>query len=108
MGGIKQTLGLKLGLQLFKGHMQISHPIRSQTGTIQLVGPIPGKDGNFAQCQHLHAVFRPKTEPHGAGLEHDAAQSAGGVLQGEIMVAGRVHLVIADLPPDAQAGQEPV
>ena len=80
VGRVKQALGLELGFQLLKGHVQVSHPVRGQIGAVELVGSVPGEDGNLAQRQHLHAVFRAKPEADGAGLEHHAAQSAGGVL----------------------------
>ena len=54
----------------------------------------------------VHMAFDP-AEAQGDGVppEHDAPQGALSVLQGEIVVAGGVHLIVGDLAPDADAGQ---
>ena len=101
VGGVKQPLGVQLGLQLLKSHRQVAHALRGHGIAVELIGTVTGKHGDTARHHYLHAVFRPEPEAHGAALEHDAADGALLVLQGEIVVPGGVHFVVGKFAPDA-------
>ena len=102
---VKQPLLLELLLQLLKGHIQVPYPVRRQLGAVQLICTVPGKHADPAEYHGLHAVFRPEPQLHGAGLEHDAPQGALSVLQGEVVVAGGIDLVVGQLAPDVKSGE---
>ena len=105
MGGVKQSLLLELLLQLLKGHIQVPHPVRGQLGAVQLIRAVPGEHADPAEHHRLHAVFRPEPQLHGAAFEHHAPQGALSVLQGEVVVAGGIDLVVGQLAPDVKPGE---
>ena len=107
LGG-KKTLLVQLVLQLFEGHVQFPHPVRSQGVHVQLVLPVPWEGGDAAVGDDLHAALRLEPQAGGRGAEEDAAEGSAGVLEGEIVVAGGVFFVVGDLPPDVDAGEVPV
>ena len=104
----KQALPRQLFLQLLKGHVKVPRPLRGQAAAIELILPIPGKDGHPPGGDDLHPVLGAEAQGDGVPPEHDAPQGAFSVLQGEIVVAGGVHLIVGDLPPHQQTGQHPV
>ena len=76
MGGVKQALGVQLGLQLLKGHRQVAHALRGHGIAVELVGAVPWEHRHTARHHHLHTVFGAEPEFHGAALEHHAADGA--------------------------------
>ncbi len=80
MGGIEEALRIEAGLQLFEGHRQIPRPLGGQGIAVELVGPVPGEDGDPPLGDGLHAVFRAEPEAGGLSPEHHAAQSTLRVL----------------------------
>ena len=105
VGGVKQPLLLELLLQLLKGHIQVPHPVRGQLGAVQLIRTVPGEHADPAEYHGLHAVFRPEPQLHGAAFEHHAPQGALSVLQGEVVVAGGIDLIVGQLAPDVKSRQ---
>ena len=101
MSGVKQALRLKLLLQLLKGHRQIARAVGLHMRNIELVLPASGKQAYPARQDHLHAALRPEAQAHGVGAEQDAGDYRALILQGEIMMAGGMDLVIGKLAPDA-------
>ena len=108
MRGIKQALGRELFLQLLKGRVQIAHTVHGHGGAVQLVGAVSGVDGNFAHGDDFHAVFRTKAQPHGVSLKHNTSERAALVFQREVVMPGRILLVVTDLPPDSHLRQQGV
>ena len=108
MRPVKQALLEQAGLHLLKGHRQISRALRRQPDTIQLVLSVPGKHCHPARRDDLHPVLRAKAQGSGIPPEHDAPQRPLPVLQGEVVVPGGVHLIVGQLPPHQQSGQDPV
>ena len=96
----KQPLLPQLLLELLKGHMEIAHPLGTERLAIELVGPVPGENADPARSDHLHAVFRTEPEALRLPLEHHAADGPLRVLQGKIVMPGRVELIVGNLPPD--------
>ena len=100
MGGIEEALGVELGFQLLEGNRQIPRPLRGQGIAVELVGPVPGEDGDPPLGNGLHAVFRAEPEAGGLPPEHDAPQGPLRVLEGEVVVPGGIHFIIGELAPD--------
>ena len=103
---VEQALGRQLGFQLLESGIQVPHAVHAHSAAIQLVSTIPGIDRNASKRNDLHAVGRPKAQPHGIALEHDALQCRSFILQRKIVVPRGVTLVVADLAPDRHLGQE--
>ena len=105
MALIEKALPLQLRLELFKGQMQIPHPIGIHSGGIKLILPVPGKYRHPSENGDHHTVLGP--EPKGRRLppKHDTAKTARLVLQRKVMVARRIHLVIRQLSPDKKPGE---
>ena len=80
--------------------MEVPYPVGTEGIAVELVGPVPGEDGDPPLGDDLHAVLRPKSEAQGLSLEHDAADGPLLVLQREVVVARGVELIVGDLPPD--------
>ena len=95
----KQPLRCQFRFQLLKGGVKVAHAIHAHGTAIQLERTVPWVDGNAPHGDHLHAVLRPEPQPGGACFKHNAFQRRIFILQREIMVAGGIHLVIANLPP---------
>ena len=87
MGRVEQALRGELGFELLKGHLQIPCAFRHQGIAVQLIRPVPGIDGNPAKGGDAHPALRTKAKPGSAAFEHNTAQAALAVLQGEIVVA---------------------
>ena len=60
VGRVKESLGGELGLELFKGGVEVADAIQSQAGAIQLVHAVPDIDRHGAHGDDLHAVLRPE------------------------------------------------
>ena len=103
VGGVEEPLLPELLLELLEGHRQIPRPLGSQGIAVELVGPVPGKDRDPAGGHCLHAVLRPEPEAGGLSAEHDAPEGSLAVLQGEVVVAGGIDLVVGQLPPHQDA-----
>ena len=101
----KQALGFQLSFQLLKGRVKITNTVHGHGSTVKLIGAVSRKDGNLAHGNDFHAIFRAEPQAHGISFEHNALQSAGFVLQGEIMVSGGIEFVVADLTPNGYLGQ---
>ena len=91
---------------LLKSGVKIADSVHGHGGTVKLIGAISGKHGDFAHGNNFHAVFRPEPQPQGIALEHDAAQCAFRVLHREIMMPGRIYLIVTDLSPDSYTCQQ--
>ena len=101
MGRIKQPLGSQFLLQLLKGGIEITHAVHSHGSAVKLIGAVSGINGDLAHSNDLHTVFRTKPQAHGIAFEHHTLQRAALILQCEIMMAGRIHFVVADLTADS-------
>ena len=108
MGRVKQALGGQLLLELLEGGIEVTHTVHGHGSDIQLVCAVPGENRYLTHGDNLHTVLRPEPEPHGISLEHDAFQGAALVLQGKVMMAGGIHLVVADLTLYRNRVQKPV
>ena len=104
----KEPLLQQAVFQLFKSHRQVPRPVRGHADTVQLILSVPGKDGHPPGGDDLHPVPRLKAQGGRVAPEHDAPQGPLPVLQGEVVVAGGVALVVGQLPPHQQAGEQPV
>ena len=98
----------QLLLQLLEGQMQIPRPLRRQPDAVELILAVPGKDGHPAGGNHQHAVLGAEAQGCRVPPEHDAPQGPLPVLQGKVVVARGVALVVGQLPPHQEAGQQPV
>ena len=105
VGGIEQALPIQLFLQLLEGHIQVAHAVGRQAAAIQLVRAVPRVDADTAGGDDLHPVFRLEAQLHSRALEHHTAQGAFAVLEGEVVVAGGVHLVVGHLAPQQQVAE---
>ena len=99
----KQALPRQLFLQLLKGHVKVPRPLRGQADAVELVLPIPGKNGHPPGGDDLHPVLRAEAQGGGVPPEHDAPQCPLAVLQRKIVVPGGIHLIVGQLPPHQQA-----
>ena len=104
----KQPLGRELLFQLLKGRIQVPHSVQCHGGTVKLVGTVSGVYGDSAHGDDLHTIFRTEFQLHSAATEHDALQCTAFILQGEIVMAGRIHFIIADFTPDCKTCQKAV
>ena len=108
VGLVEQPLPVQLLLELLKGDVQLPHPVGGELAAVELILAVPGEHGHPAEGHHLHAVLRPEPEAGGLPAEHDAPDGPLRVLEGEVVVAGGVALVVGDLPPHKKAGQSSV
>ena len=102
----EQALSLQLQLELLKGDMQIADALRRERRAVELVGSVTREHGNAPARNDLHTRLRPETQAHGAALEHDAADGALAVLQREIVMAGGVNFIVAQLTADEQRAEK--
>ena len=100
MLGIKKTLGIQALLKLLEGDVQVTQAVGDQSGAVKLIATVSRIDADLAGGHYLHAVLRAETEVFGHTCKHDAAQGTLSVLEGEIVVAGGVNLIIGDLTTD--------
>ena len=105
VGRVEKSLVVELILQLLEGHEQIAHAVGGQAVTVELILAVPGVDADAAAGDDLHAVAGPELQMLGCAPEHDAAQNARFVLQGKVVVAGGVDLVVGQLAPHQDVPQ---
>ena len=96
----------ELCLELLKGDVQIAHTVGRQVAAIELVCAVARKDGDAAEGNDLHAVFRPEAQAHRAGAKHDAAERTGLVLEGKVVVPRGIDLVVAQLAANEDLAQK--
>ena len=108
VGLVEQALPQQLLLQLLKGYVQVPRSLRGQADAVQLILPVPWEHGDPPGGDDLHPVLRAEAQGGGVPPEHDAPQCPLAVLQRKIVVPGGIHLIVGQLPPHQQAGEEPV
>ena len=102
---VEEPLPVELLLELFKGHVEVPHPLGDEGGALELIGAVPDEEGHLPQGDDLHAVRRLKAQARRPPPEEDAPDGPFRVLQGEVVVPGGVELVVGDLPPDVDPGE---
>ena len=63
--GIKKPLGCQLRFELFKSGIQVPYPIHYRGSAVELKRAVPGIHRDPPHGDHLHSVFRTKTQPLG-------------------------------------------
>ena len=106
MPGIKEPLGIELGLELLKGHIQVPHSVRRQSVTVELIGAVPWKDADTPLGNDFHAVLRPEPQPGGLSPEHDAPQCSLRVLEGKVVMPRGIHLIVGQFSPHQEAAKQ--
>ena len=96
---VKKALRLELGLELLKGHCQISRAQGREGIAVELIGSVPWKHGDAPGRHHRHAVFRTEAQLGRRPLEHDAPEGTLRVLEGKVVVPGGIHFVVGQLAP---------
>ena len=97
-GRLKKSFCFQFAFERFEFRLQKAEPARLQDLHAELILPARFEDGDVAVNLHLHAVG----ERSGEGRERVAKDHAGDrgalVFEGEILVTGRVLLVVGDFP----------
>ena len=95
---VKQALLLQLLLELLVGGIQVAHTARNEPRTIELICPVARIDRDAADGRNAHSARRAKAQRLRAAAKHHAPQAALGILEREIMMPGRVDLVVGQFP----------
>ena len=94
MRRIKQALSPQFFLELLKGNGKVTGSVRRHALSIKLIRAVPREYRHTSGGNDLHPVCRCKAQTGGAGTEHHTAQCCAGILQGKIMMARGIDLII--------------
>ena len=101
MSAVKQPFVRKFFLELLIGDLKIARSLRHQAAAVQLISAVTRIDGEASVSCDAHSAFRFKAQLDRARFEHDALQTAFAVFQREIVVPGRIDLVVGEFPSDS-------
>ena len=108
MRAVKQALFLQLFLELLISGIQVAHAARYEPRAVELIRAVARIDRDAADGRNAHTARRTKAQRLCAAAEHHAPQTALGVLEREIVVAGRVDLVVGQFPRHADVAEQRV
>ena len=91
---VKQSLFLQLFFELLVSSIQIADTAGDQPRAIELIRAVARIDSDAADRCHAHAARRTKAQRLCAAAKHHAAQAALGILEREVVVSGRIDLIV--------------